>query len=99
MGRRCGGVQVHVTDPRRFKPVATYLALIAEARRQAPRHFKWRKPPYEFEWRKLPIDLLGGGPSMRRAVERGAARKALEASWRRGLTGFARARRPFLLYG
>jgi uncharacterized protein YbbC (DUF1343 family) len=97
-GRRCGGVQVHVTDPGRFKPVATYLALIAEARRQAPRHFKWRKPPYEFEWRKLPIDLLGGGPSMRRAVERGAARKALEASWRRGLTGFARARRPFLLY-
>ena len=98
-GRRCGGVQVHVTDPGRFKPVATYLALIAEARRQAPRHFKWRKPPYEFEWRKLPIDLLGGGPSMRRAVERGAARKALEASWRRGLAGFARARRPFLLYG
>jgi len=97
--RRCGGVQVHVTDPGRFKPVATYLALIAEARRQAPRHFKWRKPPYEFEWRKLPIDLLGGGPSMRRAVERGAARKALEASWRRDLARFARARRPFLLYG
>jgi uncharacterized protein YbbC (DUF1343 family) len=98
-GRRCGGVQVHVTDPGRFKPVATYLALIAEARRQAPRHFKWRKPPYEFEWRKMPIDLLGGGPSMRRAVERGAAQKTLAASWRRDLARFARARRPFLLYG
>jgi uncharacterized protein YbbC (DUF1343 family) len=98
-GRRCGGVQVHVTDPRRFKPVATYLALIAEARRQSPRHFKWRPPPYEFEWRKLPIDLLGGGPSMRRAVERGAARSALEASWRRDLARFTRTRRPFLLYG
>src|SRR5258705_9444413 len=97
-GRRCGGVQVHVTDPGRFKPVATYLALIAEARRQAPRHFKWRKPPYEFEWRKLPIDLLGGRPSMRRAIERGAARQALEASWRRGLTGFPRAPRPFRLH-
>src|SRR5262249_57408028 len=59
-GRRCGGVQVHATDAARFKPVATYLALLAEARRQAPRHFKWRKPPYEFEWKKLPIDLLGG---------------------------------------
>jgi uncharacterized protein YbbC (DUF1343 family) len=98
-GRRCGGVQVHVTDPRRFKPVATYLALIAEARRQSPRHFKWRKPPYEFEWRKLPIDLLGGGPSIRRAVERGAARSSLEASWRRDLARFTRTRRPFLLYG
>ena len=97
-GRRCGGVQVHVTDADRFKPVATYLALLAEARRQAPRHFKWRKPPYEFERRKLPIDLLGGGPAMRRAVERGAPHKRLEASWRSGLARFARARRPFLLY-
>jgi uncharacterized protein YbbC (DUF1343 family) len=97
-GRRCGGVQVHVTDADRFRPVATYLALLAEARRQAPRHFKWRKPPYEFERRKLPIDLLGGGPAMRRAVERGASHKGLEASWRRDLSSFARARRPFLLY-
>jgi uncharacterized protein YbbC (DUF1343 family) len=97
-GRRCGGVQVHVTDPDRFKPVATYAALLAEARRQAPRHFRWRKPPYEFERRKLPIDLLGGGPSIRRAIERGARLRHLEASWRRDLARFARARRPFLLY-
>ena len=97
-GQRCGGVQVHVSDPVRFKPVATYIALLAEARRQAPRRFRWRKPPYEFERRKLPIDLLGGGPSLRRAIERGAELKRLEASWRRDLARFTRARRPFLLY-
>ena len=97
-GERCGGVQVHVTDPARFKPVATYIALLAEARSQAPRRFKWRKPPYEFERRKLPIDLLGGGPSLRRAIERGAQLRHLEASWRRDLARFTRARRPFLLY-
>jgi len=91
-------VQVHVADPDRFKPVATYVALLAEARRQAPRRFRWRKPPYEFERRKLPIDLLGGGPSLRRAIERGAELKRLEASWRRDLARFTRARRPFLLY-
>ena len=97
-GERCGGVQVHVTDADRFKPVATYLAIIAEARRQSPRRFHWRKPPYEFERHKLPIDLLGGGPSMRRAIERGAPLARLVASWRRDLSRFARARRPFLLY-
>jgi len=97
-GRRCGGVQVHVSDPDRFKPVATYIALLAEARSQAPRHFRWRKPPYEFERRKLPIDLLGGGPSIRRAIEGRAQLRRLEASWRRDLARFARARRPFLLY-
>ena len=98
-GRRCNGVQVHVTDPERFRSVVTYLAIFAEARRQAPRHFKWKRPPYEFEWRKLPIDILAGGPSMRRAVERGAPHRRLEASWRRGLARFARARRSYLLYG
>ena len=97
-GERCGGVQIHVTDADRFRPVATYLAIIAEARRQAPRRFRWRQPPYEFERRKLPIDLLGGGPSMRRAIERGAPQARLEASWCRDLARFARARRPYLLY-
>ena len=91
-------MQIHVTDPDRFKPVVTYLAIIAEARRQSPRRFRWRKPPYEFEKRKLPIDLLGGGPSMRRAIEHGAPQTGLEASWRRDLARFARARRPYLLY-
>ena len=97
-GRLCEGVQVHVTDAGRFRPFATYLALIAEARRQAPRHFRWRRPPYEFETRRLPVDLLCGGDAIRRAIERGASLAALERSWRPGLARFARARRPYLLY-
>jgi len=98
-GRLCEGVQVHVSDPARFRPFATYLALIGEARRQAPRHFRWRPPPYEFEARKLPIDLLCGGDRIRRAIERGTAIGAIERSWRSGLDHFARARRKYLLYG
>src|SRR5262249_31854384 len=70
-GRVCHGVQLHVTDHTQFKPFATYLALIIEARRQS-RRFRWRRPPYEFEWEKLPIDLLAGGDRIRRAIERGA---------------------------
>ena len=97
-GRRCGGVQVHVTDAERFRPFATYLALIVEARRQAPGHFRWRRPPYEFERRRLPFDLLCGSGGIRRAIERGVPFARLEASWRPALARFARARRPFLLY-
>ncbi len=97
-GRRCEGVQVHVTDAERFRPFATYLALIAEARRQAPRHFRWRRPPYEFERRRLPFDLLSGGEALRRAIERGVPLRRLEADWRPGLARFARARRPYLRY-
>jgi uncharacterized protein YbbC (DUF1343 family) len=96
--QRCGGVQIHVTDAARFKPFAAYLALIAEARGQAPRHFRWRKPPYEFERVRLPMDLLCGGPGIRRALERGVPITRLEKSWRPDLVRFARERRPYLLY-
>ena len=96
--QRCGGVQIHVTDAARFKPFAAYLALIAEARRQAPRHFRWRRPPYEFERVRLPMDLLCGGPGIRRAIERGVSLARLETSWRPDLARFACARRPYLLY-
>jgi len=97
-GRRCEGVQVHVTDAARFRPFATYLALIIEARHQAPGRFRWQRPPYEFEARRRPMDLLCGGDGIRRTIERGASLARLEASWRPGLARFARARRPFLLY-
>ena len=96
-GQLCQGVQVHVTDARRFKPFVTYLALIVEARRQS-RLFRWRRPPYEFERRKLPIDLLCGGDRIRRAIERGVPVARLERSWRGALARFARRRQPHLLY-
>lgn len=96
-GQLCGGVQVHVTDAERFKPFATYLALIVEARRQS-RRFRWRRPPYEFERRRLPIDLLCGGDRIRRAIEGGVPLRRLERAWRADLTRFARQRRRYLLY-
>lgn len=97
-GVACEGVQLHVTDRRRFRSFSTSIALIAEARRQAPRQFKWRKPPYEFETRKWPIDLLGGGDGVRLAIERNVPLARLERSWRPALAAFVRARRPYLLY-
>jgi len=97
-GRRCGGVQVHVTDAERFRSFATYVALIAEARRQGGTRFRWKRPPYEFQWRKLPFDLIAGEDRLRIAIERGVGLARLEASWRSALARFAAARRPFLLY-
>jgi uncharacterized protein YbbC (DUF1343 family) len=95
--RICHGVQVHVIDAGRFKPFTTYLALIAEARRQS-RSFQWRRPPYEFERKKLPMDLLCGGGRIRRAIERGVPLGRLERSWRADLMRFSRQRQPYLLY-
>ena len=97
-GRMCGGVQIHVTDLARFKPFLTGLAVIAVARRQAPRAFRWRRPPYEFERRKLPIDILLGTDTIRRALTRGVSLRGIEHRWQRGLAGWKRRRATSLLY-
>jgi len=97
-GHVCGGVQIHVTDRARFKPFLTGLAVIAVARRQAPRAFRWRQPPYEFELRKLPIDILLGTTAIRRALTRGGSLRAIERSWQRDLAAWQRSRARWLMY-
>jgi uncharacterized protein YbbC (DUF1343 family) len=97
-GRTCGGVQLHVTERARFKPFLTGLALVAAARRLAPRRFAWRRPPYEFERRRLPIDILLGTDRIRRAIERGAAVADVERAWSGDLARWRRRRERVLAY-
>ena len=61
----CGGVQIHVTDPRAFRPMATYLALIALAQRQDPERFRFRTEKYEFVDDIPAMDLLTGDDEAR----------------------------------
>jgi uncharacterized protein YbbC (DUF1343 family) len=97
-GRLCGGVQVHVTDRDAFRPFLTGLALIAAARRLAPRAFRWRRPPYEFERRRLPIDILLGTDRIRLALARRAPLGAIERAWQGDLARWRRHRAPYLIY-
>lgn len=64
----CNGVMLHVTDSNLFRPVATYLALIALARSQSPEQFEFLTRPYEFEAERLAFDLLAGSASVRSAI-------------------------------
>jgi uncharacterized protein YbbC (DUF1343 family) len=97
-GRLCGGVQVTVTDRRRFSAWLTYLLLIAHARRQDERRFAWRDPPYEYEQVKRPFDILCGTDRIRLALENGTALRRLAPAWQEDVRRFRRARREFLLY-
>jgi uncharacterized protein YbbC (DUF1343 family) len=97
-GQVCGGVQLHVTDHARFKPFLTGLAVIAVARRQGRRAFRWRRPPYEFEQRRLPIDILLGTDRIRRAIERGQSLASIERGWQGALTRWRRRRAAALAY-
>ena len=71
-GEVCHGVMLHVTNPALFRPVSTYLRLIALARAQAPDDFAFRTEPYEFEADKPAFDLLTGSSQAREALLEGA---------------------------
>lgn len=72
-GRRCGALQLHVSDRRAFTPYRTGLAVLVAARKLWPEAFAWRTEPYEFRADVPAIDLLTGRPAVRQAIDGGAA--------------------------
>lgn len=64
-----GGVQIHVTDPSRFRSYAVYLALTALAKKQAPEAFRFRTERYEYVDDIPAFDLLTGSNEARLAIE------------------------------
>ncbi len=107
VGSVCGGVQVHVTDPDRFRPLEAYARLLAEVAWRWPDRFAWRTEPYEFVADRPAIDLLTGGRAFREAIDTGrregrTAGEAALAGWleaqRAGCALFASKRTEALLY-
>ena len=74
-GASCGGVQIHVVDRARFRPVATYLALLVFARAQSVERFGLRTEPYEYvdPSEAEALDLLTGTTATREALLAGAS--------------------------
>jgi uncharacterized protein YbbC (DUF1343 family) len=97
-GKRCGGLQLHVTDARAFRPYLTGVAVLRELRVRFPKAFKWRTRPYEFVADRPAIDLLCGGPEVREGIDAGATLDALAATWLADERAFAVRRAPYLLY-
>jgi uncharacterized protein YbbC (DUF1343 family) len=64
----CGGVQIHVTDERTFRPVATYVALCALAHHASPGDFRFRTETYEFVDHIPAFDLLVGSSEARERI-------------------------------
>jgi len=76
-GEICGGVQIHVADRAMFRPVATYTALVALARRQSPANFAFRTELYEYIDTIPAFDLLTGSDKARLAIEGGEDARAI----------------------
>jgi uncharacterized protein YbbC (DUF1343 family) len=97
-GETVRGFQLHVRDPRRFRPVATAGAILSAVLRRHRAEFSWKEPPYEYETETLPIDLIAGTDALRLALESGVEAREIARSWEPGESAFRETRRPFLLY-
>ncbi|HSK09867.1 MAG TPA: DUF1343 domain-containing protein [Vicinamibacterales bacterium] len=97
-GQACGGVQIHVTDRRAFRPVLAAVALLGAFHDSEPSRFAWRQPPYEYEHRLMPIDILAGSDRLRLAVGAGRPFREIAAEWDEPTRRFDETRRRYLLY-
>ena len=97
-GRLCRGFQLHVTQPRVFRPYETSMALLQAVIRTAGDRFEWKAPPYEYEYRRRPIDLIIGDSRIRRRLVGGADLTELSAAWAADCRRYKRRAQRWLLY-
>lgn len=97
-GQTCGGWQIHVTEPRAFRPLRLTCALLAAINRTHPGLWDFLPPPYEYEHERRPLDLLLGDPEAAEALWRGQRAQELETAWAPGLAGWRQRMVPYLLY-
>jgi uncharacterized protein YbbC (DUF1343 family) len=107
-GQVCGGVELVVTDARRFSPYRTGIELLRAVARVAPGQLVWRREAYEFVTDRPAIDLLTGGAECRAGLTAGdpstpraGAPGGLDgwmAGWAADEESFRRERREILLY-
>jgi uncharacterized protein YbbC (DUF1343 family) len=84
----CGGVQLHVTNPKTFESFLTGLVFLQTVKQLYPRNFKWNPPPYEYETVKRPMDILCGTDQIRKAIDDGDNLINLSKTWPPALKSF-----------
>jgi len=98
-GTVCGGVQLHITERNKIKPLVTSIALLSSIKKLYPDNFSWRKKAYEFVNDRLAIDLLYGNPTLREAIESDTLSiNNLESTWEEDIKGFSSHREACLIY-
>ena len=81
-GSYCHGMQIHVTDPRAFKPVEAAAAILLAIAGTSKTDFAFRTDPYEYEREKPAIDILSGSDAFRTMLMGGAVLADIRDAWR-----------------
>ncbi len=94
----CNGFQIHVTDPRQYRPYSTTLHLLQAVMIHHREQFEWKTPPYEYEFERMPIDLIIGDRGIRERLENLEPVEEIEADWQEELDRFIEISKEFQLY-
>ncbi|AXK44221.1 exo-beta-N-acetylmuramidase NamZ family protein [Brachybacterium saurashtrense] len=97
-GSFCGGLQLHVTDPRAYQPVRTGIHVLAALLRNVE-EVDWRegddcRTPEDVCW----IDKLSGTGRTRAMLEDGAEPEQIVEAWRKEAQRFTAAAQSYRLY-
>lgn len=95
-GKVCGGVQVHITDPRTFDPMRVGVEMLVAARALYT-DFAWRKDSWDAA-RPYWIDKLSGSTRLRDQITAGASAGEVLEAWEAELAEFDRRRQQYLIY-
>jgi uncharacterized protein YbbC (DUF1343 family) len=99
-GMHCSGLQLHVNDIRKFRPVASAVEIIdAIIKVSAPGALKFNDPPYEYEYELMPFDILAGDDLTRKTLLSGVSLKPEFDRWDSDIESFKEEFSGFSLYG
>ena len=90
VNEQCSGVDINITNPNVFDPIATATSIIVLASQLYPREFKWT----EFDR----IDMLYGHSQLRVFSAQGKPANYLPPLWLKDVIKFNQFRQRFLIY-
>jgi len=95
----CNGLQIHVTDPTVFYPVATAYEIIEAIIETSPSDsLRFNQPPYEYEYRLMPFDILSGDSVMRTSLLNRIPVKKERQRWEKEIEEFKYELRQIAVY-
>ncbi len=96
--KTCGGVQLHITDPKIYRPWRLGQLLLLQLKKTLEENFKWNEKMYEYETQHLAIDYINGRPELRKWVESSGSFEELCSLEQEDLNSYLNDREKILLY-
>ena len=95
----CEGIQIHVTNPATYQPVATALEIFDAIIETTGRdELKFNPPPYEYEYSLMPFDILAGDSGMRTSLQNRLPVRTEKERWQSEIEIFRAEFRQFAHY-